>query len=145
MWISPEPRRKSGCKYCSCFVLNSALYKAMYRQTAVRGRLPDPDLSHFGPAGGMWEVGAEPHAELVANTDVDGARRRGRGALTNASGRFEPRVLVAFDDGWQSIEELPPFKTEVALDTSRKVITRNTSIDCQRSEEHTSGLQSHLK
>src|SRR5437660_6918651 len=60
---------------------------------------------------------------------MDLARRRGRGALTNASGRFEPRVLVAFDDGWQSIEELPPFATEVAIDTSRKVIARNTSPD----------------
>jgi DNA repair photolyase len=77
----------------------------------------------------MWEVGAEPQADLAANTDVDSARRRGRGALTNAGGRFEPRVLVAFDDGWQSIEELPPFKTEVGIDTARKVITRNTSPD----------------
>src|SRR5712691_10090202 len=101
----------------------------MSRQTAARRRPPEPDPSHFGPAGGMWEVGAEPHPDLAANTDVDSARRRGRGALTNASGRFEPRVLVAFDDGWQSIEELPPFKTEVAIDTARKVITRNTSPD----------------
>src|SRR6202022_1896009 len=31
--------------------------------------------------------------------------------------------------GWQSIEDLPPFKTEVAIDTARKVITRNTSPD----------------
>src|SRR6266851_7995623 len=101
----------------------------MSRQTAARRRPPEPDPSHFGPAGGMWEVGAEPHPDFAANTDVDSARRRGRGALTNASGRFEPRVLVAFDDGWQSIEELPPFKTEVAIDTARKVITRNTSPD----------------
>src|SRR5712664_1321475 len=101
----------------------------MSRQTAVRRRPPEPDPSHFGPAGGMWEVGAEPQADLAANTDVDSARRRGRGALTNAGGRFEPRVLVAFDDGWQSIEELPPFKTEVGIDTARKVITRNTSPD----------------
>src|SRR6266852_3064080 len=101
----------------------------MSRQTAVRRRPPEPDPSHFGAAGGMWEVGAEPHPDLAANTDVDSARRRGRGALTNASGRFEPRVLVAYDDGWQSIEELPPFKTEVAIDTARKVITRNTSPD----------------
>src|SRR5258708_5548031 len=101
----------------------------MSRQPAVRRRPPVPDPSYFGPAGGMWEVGAEPHPDLAANTDVDSARRRGHGALTNAAGRFEPRVLVAFDDGWQSIEELPPFKTEVGIDTARKVITRNTSPD----------------
>src|SRR6266446_5241088 len=101
----------------------------MSRQTAACRRPPEPDPSHFGPAGSMWEVGTEPQADLAPNTDVDGARRRGRGALTNVSGRFEPRVLVAFDDGWQSVEELPPFQTEVAIDTARKVITRNTSPD----------------
>src|SRR6478735_5366841 len=60
---------------------------------------------------------------------IDRARRRGRGAQTNASGRFEAEARVAFDDGWQSLEELPPFKTTVGLDTSRKVITRNDSPD----------------
>ena len=60
---------------------------------------------------------------------IDTARRRGRGAQSNASGRFEAEASVAFDDGWQSLEDLPPFKTTVALDTSRKVITRNDSPD----------------
>jgi DNA repair photolyase len=60
---------------------------------------------------------------------IDRARRRGRGAQSNASGRFEAEARVAFDDGWQSLEELPPFKTTVAVDTSRKVITRNDSPD----------------
>src|SRR5215472_1375750 len=100
----------------------------MLRQATVRRRPPDPDPSHFGPAGGT--SGGEPHHfDLPANSVLDAARRRGRGALTNVSGRFEPRVLVAFDDGWQSIEELPPFKTEVTIDTARKVITRNVSPD----------------
>ncbi len=44
---------------------------------------------------------------------VDGERRRGRGAQSNASGRYEPLARIAFDDGWQSFEELPPFKTTV--------------------------------
>src|ERR1700732_4960918 len=60
---------------------------------------------------------------------IEGARRRGRGAQSNASGRFEAEARVTFDDGWQSLEELPPFKTTVALDTARKVITRNDSPD----------------
>ena len=60
---------------------------------------------------------------------IDRARRRGRGAQSNASGRFEAEARVAFDDGWQSLEELPPFKTSVGVDTSRKVITRNDSPD----------------
>jgi DNA repair photolyase len=60
---------------------------------------------------------------------VDAPRRRGRGASSNATGRFEPRVTIAFDDGWQSLENLPPFRTEVAIDSARKVITRNESPD----------------
>lgn len=60
---------------------------------------------------------------------IDRARRRGRGAQSNASGRYEAEARVPFDDGWQSLEELPPFKTSVAVDASRKVITRNDSPD----------------
>jgi DNA repair photolyase len=60
---------------------------------------------------------------------VEKERRRGRGAQSNASGRYEAEARVAFDDGWQSIEDLPPFKTTVGADTARKVITRNDSPD----------------
>ena len=60
---------------------------------------------------------------------VEKERRRGRGAQSNASGRYEAEARVAFDDGWQSLEDLPPFKTTVAADTARKVITRNDSPD----------------
>jgi DNA repair photolyase len=71
---------------------------------------------------------AEPASDFVG-TGVGRERRRGRGAQSNASGRFEAHANVAFDDGWQSLEELPPFKTTVAVDTARKVITRNDSPD----------------
>jgi DNA repair photolyase len=64
-----------------------------------------------------------------AGTLVDRERRRGRGAQSNASGRYEPLARVAFDDGWQSLEDLPPFSTSVSVDASRKVITRNESPD----------------
>ena len=60
---------------------------------------------------------------------VDGARRRGRGAHSNATGRYEFLARVAFDDGWQSLDELPPFKTSVTIDATRKIITRNESPD----------------
>ncbi|PDT85550.1 PA0069 family radical SAM protein [Sinorhizobium sp. BJ1] len=56
-------------------------------------------------------------------------RRRGRGAALNMGGRFEPRTSEVFDDGWQTIEELPPFKTEVQIEKPRNVITRNESPD----------------
>ncbi|MBD9648920.1 PA0069 family radical SAM protein [Ensifer sp. PDNC004] len=59
--------------------------------------------------------------------DID--RRRGRGAGINMSGRFEPRSRETFDDGWESLEDLPPFKTEVQVEKPRTVITRNESPD----------------
>jgi DNA repair photolyase len=60
---------------------------------------------------------------------VDRERRRGRGAQSNASGRYEPIARIAFDDGWRSIEELPPFETTVAVDATRTIIARNESPD----------------
>ncbi|SCW32340.1 DNA repair photolyase [Rhizobium mongolense subsp. loessense] len=56
-------------------------------------------------------------------------RRRGRAAGLNPSGRFEPMHREAFDDGWQTLEELPPFKTEVQIEKPRTAITRNESPD----------------
>jgi len=62
-------------------------------------------------------------------TAVDRARRRGRGTGSNASGRYEPLARIAFDDGWQGLDELPPFKTTVTADSTRKIIARNDSPD----------------
>src|SRR4051812_20388427 len=60
---------------------------------------------------------------------IDDERRRGRGAGVNPSGRFEPVTRHVFDDGWESLEELPPFKTEVQVEKPRTIITRNESPD----------------
>jgi DNA repair photolyase len=60
---------------------------------------------------------------------VDGERRRGRGAGLNPTGRFEQLTKHVFDDGWSSMEELPPFKTEVQIERPRTIITRNESPD----------------
>ena len=62
------------------------------------------------------------------------SRSRGSGGAAAArnptrAAAIEAEARVAFDDGWQSLDELPPFKTTVALDTARKVITRNDSPD----------------
>jgi DNA repair photolyase len=80
-----------------------------------------------------------PAGEVAGSAVVERERRRGRGAHSNASGRYEPLARVAFDDGWQNagwqdagsreIEDLPPFKTSVTVDATRKIITRNDSPD----------------
>ncbi|MCM2394908.1 PA0069 family radical SAM protein [Rhizobium sp. S95] len=56
-------------------------------------------------------------------------RRRGRGAGMNPSGRFEHQERVAFDDGWSTLEDMPPFRTEVQIEKPRTAITRNESPD----------------
>jgi DNA repair photolyase len=60
---------------------------------------------------------------------IDPERRRGRGATINPGGRFEAEQRVAEDDGWGSLGELPPFKTEIAYEKARTIITRNDSPD----------------
>ena len=86
----------------------------MSRSSALR-RPPAP-LPPVAPAG-------------ESGTAVDRERRRGRGAHSNASGRYEPLARISFDDGWQAIDDLPPFKTTVTVDATRKIITRNDSPD----------------
>lgn len=68
---------------------------------------------------------------LVAGSgiQIDVDRRRGRGAALNISGRFEQKSREVFDDGWQTLEELPPFKTEVQIEKPKTAITRNESPD----------------
>ncbi len=60
---------------------------------------------------------------------VDAARRRGRGARSNVSGRFEKLARASFDDGWETLGDLPAFKTEVQIETSRSIIAHNDSPD----------------
>jgi len=60
---------------------------------------------------------------------IDPDRRRGRGAETNRSGRFEPLARESADDGWNSLDLLPPLKTEVQAEAAKRIITRNESPD----------------
>ncbi len=57
-------------------------------------------------------------------------QRKGRGAASNRTGRYETHAHDPFDDGWGAIEEdPPPLETQVWIDSSRTVIARNTSPD----------------
>ena len=56
-------------------------------------------------------------------------RRPGRGAATNQTNRFERLEHVAADDGWGLPEDLPPLRTEVRVETPRRILTRNVSPD----------------
>ena len=68
------------------------------------------------------------HEETDAKL-VSGERRRGRGARSNQTGRFEANATVAAYDGWESLSQLEVFKTEVFEDTAKSIISRNDSPD----------------
>ena len=95
---------------------------AKFANTAVRRpsglELPSGPADKFGP-----------ETTGLLGVAVEFERRRGRGAQSNASGRYEPLARIAFDDGWRSLDDLPPFKTQVTIDSTRKIITRNDSPD----------------
>ncbi|MFN3522326.1 MAG: PA0069 family radical SAM protein [Phenylobacterium sp.] len=55
---------------------------------------------------------------------------RGRGARSNATGRYESRLREAFDDGWTEADAaLAPLKTTVTPEAARTIITHNDSPD----------------
>jgi len=54
--------------------------------------------------------------------------RRGRGAATNATPRFETLRREAIDDGWGE-DGVEPLRTEVMFERPRTIITRNESPD----------------
>jgi DNA repair photolyase len=57
-------------------------------------------------------------------------RPRGRGAVSNASGRYESRVVETADDGWTVQDPAPPvLRTTVTAEKARTIITRNDSPD----------------
>ena len=55
--------------------------------------------------------------------------RKGRGAVSNATGRYESLVHEAVDDGWGLADELPLLRTSLSLDTAKRVISYNQSPD----------------
>lgn len=66
---------------------------------------------------------------MEQDPQIKAKRRRGRGAASNQTNRFEPLVTVGIDDGWGLEDTQPPIRTEISVEVPRKVITRNTSPD----------------
>src|SRR3954452_8549089 len=57
--------------------------------------------------------------------------RKGRGAASNETGRFESEKRVPFDDGWDHPEhgQAPRLETQLTVDATRTIIARNDSPD----------------
>jgi len=54
---------------------------------------------------------------------------KGRGALTNATGRFEAHRVESVDDGWEQPELASQVATQVSPEPCRTIISRNDSPD----------------
>lgn len=68
-------------------------------------------------------------ADLTRRTLINPRHNRGRGAQSNASGRFESESREVFDDGWGGEEPAPRIETHEHIEKARSAITRNESPD----------------
>ncbi|HEY8260372.1 MAG TPA: radical SAM protein, partial [Methylosinus sp.] len=85
-----------------------------WRSAAHRGREAIGSVAEFSPE---------------ERPIVDPARRRGRGALSNESGRYERERRVEADDGWGSLEDAEELRTNIHLERAKTIVTRNDSPD----------------
>ncbi|HVM84074.1 MAG TPA: PA0069 family radical SAM protein [Candidatus Binatia bacterium] len=63
--------------------------------------------------------------------EIPDQAQKGRGAVSNRPGRYEPGDRPREDDGWhwQDEEEAPKLKTTVTIDRTKSIIARNDSPD----------------
>lgn len=70
-----------------------------------------------------------PERRAFEAENIRSERRRGRGAVSNHSGRFEAERRSETDDGWGSLGGLDALSTSVQEERAKSVITSNTSPD----------------
>ncbi len=64
------------------------------------------------------------------NDRIPDKLRKGRGAVSNSTGRYEAVIHEPIDDGWNSADDTPdPLRTTLSVDSARRVITYNRSPD----------------
>ncbi len=121
---APQPAASAGPKRA-----RAVLGRLEEDRAATRRAAAESPQQSVGVEAAADVPAVAPSAAEAAGLVVEAQRRRGRGAVSNAAGRFEPVARVRFDDGWEALEDLPPFKTEVTEERARTVITRNQSPD----------------
>ncbi|HUI21612.1 MAG TPA: PA0069 family radical SAM protein [Methylocella sp.] len=103
------------------------------RQGSEPGRRPSKGLATPAGAGGGdfadFAFAAPAGGSSAPATGSLFAPQKGRGALSNASGRFERETRLHESDGWGLAEDLPPLRTQVVHETSKTIIARNESPD----------------
>ena len=73
--------------------------------------------------------GTRPDTDRRQDATIHPEMLRGRGARSNRSGRFEPETRSLVDDGWNSLEDTAPPRTEVVVENPKTIIARNQSPD----------------
>jgi DNA repair photolyase len=72
-------------------------------------------------------------AEAPPDDCIPYRAQKGRGAVSNRAGRYEPALTERVDDGWPQPateeDEPPPLRTTLTRDTTRTIIARNNSPD----------------
>jgi len=81
------------------------------------------------PSQKLSPTGRVAREDLSALDLAPEAATRGRGTLSNASGRFEREARETFDDGWDLHEDERRLRTSVTKETARTIITFNRSPD----------------
>lgn len=88
------------------------------------------DFGGGGPGSGDFSSDDQADREWSScDPVVHEDRRRGRGALSNRSSRFDRQERGDFDDGWSSLADVEAVKTTVHRDAARSIIARNESPD----------------
>ena len=79
---------------------------------------------------GGYALNAPQAAPSAGSPTAPGAGVRGRGARSNASGRYEAFAREAFDDGWTEADApAPRLGTTILKDASRSIVATNRSPD----------------
>jgi DNA repair photolyase len=71
----------------------------------------------------------KPGEHLYPDDEVAEPQHNGRGALSNASSRYDDEKKIRTTDGWDIEDELPPLRTTLTKDATRTILARNTSPD----------------
>jgi len=66
---------------------------------------------------------------LYPDDEIPLEQHNGRGALSNASSRYDDEKRIRTTDGWDIEDELPPLRTTLTKDATRTILARNTSPD----------------
>ena len=71
----------------------------------------------------------EPAQPLYPDDQIAEPQHNGRGALSNATSRYDDEKRIRTNDGWDIEDELPPLRTTLTKDATRTIIARNSSPD----------------